>query len=81
MKSIVFNAAYGDVIKIVEISKPSGMGGSSSLHFYVNRFYNGDLKKRDGNWILESPKPNDLTSDDLQILGRMIEEADDSTDP
>lgn len=70
MMSIKFLAIYGDVGALVEIAKTSGMG-EVVYQIYLNRRYVGQLKIREGEWVLLAQKPW-MTIDDIQIVAEKI---------
>jgi hypothetical protein len=55
----------------VKLSIPAG--GSDSYHIYIDKFYYGNLVYHKGKWIGHL-NDNDLTMDDIQILGELVKE-------
>jgi hypothetical protein len=76
MKQILFEAAFGDERKQVEISQPHGTG-QQGLHIYVDKYYCGTMGKRGCQWIahLNNNSLPEFTSTDIEILGQIIEES------
>jgi len=54
----------------IRLSAP--VGGSGSYQLYIDKFYYGNLVYKNGKWIGHLNN-NDLTSDDIQILGDIID--------
>ena len=68
---IEFIASFGCEMKKVTISHVAT--GSGGYQLLVDNYYQGDLIKRGGVWVLLSPK-NKLTLDDIQVLGALIDQ-------
>ncbi len=70
---IRFTAHYGNGTKQIEISGAAGSGGDS-LHFYIDKYYQGMFLKRFGKWewVPQMAEKDNLTIDDIQILISMI---------
>jgi len=71
MPEIEFDAPFGDERKHVWITLPDG-AGANIYQIYLDNFYQGRLTKQNGQWIHWE---GNLTTDDIQILGEMIDEA------
>lgn len=72
MKEITFPAAFGDETKQVEISKVSGVGGS--FHVLIDRYYAGSIICRNDDLVFIPGKPENFTTDDIQILEDKVRE-------
>jgi hypothetical protein len=70
MSDLVLTAYIGDVTYPVAINHYFG----NSYQLYIGKMYIGLLCGGLGFWELSSNKPIKLTSDDIQILGELIEE-------
>ena len=57
-------ASYGDEVKNVELSFL--MGGY--YHIYIDRYYYGQIVKRNGQWVVLLQHPEEMTIDDMEIL-------------
>lgn len=76
MKQITFLAAYGDGIKTVLISWPTGSAGS--IHLIIDNYHMGQIIKYSTGWqvVPQTKATNDeLTTDDRMILIDMIKES------
>jgi len=73
MPSIQFTAYYGDETKLVEL--PYLHGGY--YHIYIDKFYQGQIHKRNGKWTVLLQDPTSMTIDDIQILQDMVERQSD----
>ena len=74
MEEIVFIGSFGHqkkLVRIVQAHNTSDWG----FQIYVNNAFCGDIVKRKGEWNGHLPLKSCLTSDDIQILGDMIDEA------
>lgn len=71
MEKIEFTAHYGDDKKNVCISASNGAAGV--WHIYMDKYYYGVLLNIKGEWAWRPQNQSDFTSDDIQILGEMIE--------
>jgi len=72
--SISFVGAFPDGDKIVEVSMPSGGGGSGYM-IMVDKFYLGRLHHQLGGWRVSLQVPNDqYTAGDLQPLLELVNE-------
>lgn|GEM_PF-1011681 len=66
--SIKFKAAFGKEEKIVEISQPSGGGGSTYV-IMIDNYYKGIIANQLGGWRVVFQKPNhEYNMGDLQPL-------------
>jgi hypothetical protein len=74
--TIIFKAFFGDEEKIVELSQPVGHPGDGYFVTIGGR-YHGVLLRRNGEWTLPNA-PDDITSDDVLILGDRITEYEHS---
>ena len=73
MDNIVFTAHYGDDEKRAEIANHVDTGGEF-YHLYIDGFYKGQLYYRDNQWNMHLTPNSDITIDDIQILGEIIED-------
>lgn len=73
MANLEFYATYGTEKRLVEISKPFGAG--DIYHITIGKFFNGTLFKQNGEWIVNLNNNSGLTSDDIFILGEMMDDA------
>jgi hypothetical protein len=76
MKHIQFEAVFGNERKKVEISQPH-QTAEPGLHLSIDNYYCGRLAKYKDEWkaYLNSKSIPDFTSDDIQILGQIIEKS------
>jgi hypothetical protein len=51
MKTIEFDAQFGDKAVHIEVSAPLGVGGAI-YYVMINKYYNGDLMKAFDGWRL-----------------------------
>ncbi len=71
MKTIEFDAKFGDIIKRVKlIFNDKGGHGYQVL---IGNFYQGEIFYIDGMWRVHLNDRSILTSDDIGILGEIIE--------
>lgn len=70
MKTVEFEAVYGDETKKVQLTAPSGGEG---VQVIIDNYYQGMLFKRQGKWVGYFNEDSNLTADDVQILGEMID--------
>lgn len=75
MDAIYFSAWYGDVEKKVELSIATY--GGDGYQILINRYYYGIMIQRAGKWVgyLNPRAWEELTTDDVRILGEIIEDA------
>lgn len=71
MKDIELLCPFGDDRKKVYISH--NQAGSGGYQLLIDSYYQGDLVKKNGAWLLLS-NTNNLTADDIQILGELIDD-------
>lgn len=71
MENIEFTAWYGDKQKKIVLSEPHGAIGQFFVE--IEGYYQGALMKLQGEWVWHHNKPDDFTTDDIQILGEMID--------
>jgi len=69
LSTIKFTAAYGDESKPVELAYLIG----GYYHIYIDRFYYGQIHKRNGKWTVLLQDPASMTIDDIQILQDIVE--------
>ena len=50
------------------------MGGPDAWHIYVNRYYNGLLVFKNGQWGIMSGNDDEFTADYADPLGQWLEE-------
>lgn len=72
MKPLTFPATFGDVIKTVTISQPLGAGGI--FYITIDNYHHGQMWKRNNEWVGYMADKSELTAEDVQILGEMIDE-------
>ena len=70
MKTIEFFGWWGDTKKKVHICIPTGGEG---FQIIVDNLYHGIILKRKGQWQGYFNGNSELTSDDILILGEIIE--------
>lgn len=58
--------------RTINLSKP--MGGPDAWHIYVNRYYNGLLVFKNGQWGIMSGNDDEFTADYADPLGQWLEE-------
>ncbi len=64
----------GDEEKVAVINSPFGASGEKGgIHVYIDKYFQGSMFKRQGKWVLLGPNVT-LTTDDILIIGDMIEE-------
>ena len=73
MKDIEFMAAFGDDRKRVRISRPQG--SSSGYQVFIANYYQGIIVKLNNEWVGHLNARSELTSDDILILGDIIDNA------
>jgi len=66
--SIQFTAAFGDETKQVELAYITG----GYYHIFIDRYYQGQIVKRQGKWTVLLQDPESMTIDDMQILSDMV---------
>jgi len=71
MPDITFTAWYGDKQKTVSLSEPPGAIGQ--FFVMIDNYHQGSLVKYNGQWVWYHNNPDDFTSDDIAILGEMID--------
>lgn len=71
MNKLIFKANFGDEIKDVELSAPSG--GAGDYFLMIDKYYRGTLMKRGGIWEGFFNTPNDFTGADIYEMGAMID--------
>jgi hypothetical protein len=71
MKEIEFDASFGNKIKKVKLS--SNIGGSDGWQVSIDNYYQGTIFFKDGMWKAHLNNRSILTSDDILILGEMIQ--------
>ena len=76
MKELTIDAAFGDKIKKVVVSQPHRTA-AAGLHLMMDNYYCGLLIKREGKWTayLNDKSWYDFTTDDIQILGDLIDKS------
>ncbi|SKD10115.1 hypothetical protein SAMN05660461_6015 [Chitinophaga ginsengisegetis] len=72
MKKVCFEAVVGEQRYDVELSEVSGTAGL--VHLTINGHWLGQFDKRAAGWVYLPQKRTALTTDDIQILIRVIEE-------
>lgn len=71
MKKIEFDAEFEGSIKIVEISRP--MGGGGSLQLMIGKYYQGSFVFRNGEWVW-LPQKGHLTDGEVYSLLKFIDD-------
>jgi hypothetical protein len=71
MKTIEFYGCWGNQTKKVHISIPTGGEGCQII---VDNFYHGILIKRKQHWVGYLNNNSELTSEDILILGDIIDD-------
>lgn len=71
MKEITLLAAYGDERKKVIISQPLGAG--DIYYINIDRYHQGQMFKRKGEWVGYFPEPNEITWADVMVIGEIID--------
>lgn len=79
MNEINFKAGYGNEIRDVVLSKPSG--GGYLYHIYINRFYYGIITLRQCNWVVLPQNPETFTTDDMNVLSDIVAEHENKKAP
>lgn len=72
MGRILFQARCGDDTWEVDISQPSGAAGT--WYILIDKYFHGQMWKRNGRWEGGLTPKSPLTYADIQILGEIIEE-------
>lgn len=72
MREIVFKASFGDERKTIRISKPNGMD-SLMWQLSIDWYHQGTLYFRDGHWGAYLNDSSEITTEDIQILGEIID--------
>lgn len=72
MKEIVFQATFGDEIKTVRLTIPNGTD-SKMWEVSIDWYHHGTLYFRDDRWGAYLNDRSVLTTEDIQILGEIIE--------
>ncbi|WP_146217415.1 hypothetical protein [Chitinophaga sp. S165] len=70
---IEFEAHFGHETKTIELVAPSG--GGQGYQLMIDKYYQGRLIKTQGKWVGKFNPGCDLTVDDINILGEMIDNA------
>lgn len=71
MVGIEFDAAYGNDRKMVVIRQLSGLGNIYQV--FIGNYYEGTIVKLNGEWVAHLNLKSDLTADDIQLLGDIID--------
>jgi hypothetical protein len=69
MNGFEFDAYYGDLVKKVEVSLPSG--GGDFWHIYIDRYYYGRIANVDDEWKNLDAR---LEKDDIDAIIERIQE-------
>jgi len=77
MKKIEIEGVFGDLKKPIVITAPFGMGDVWQV--FTANYYEGILVKRNGEWFGNLNSKSELTVDDVQILGAIIDKRYPST--
>lgn len=72
MKKLEFPATFGHQVKQVSISQPLGAGGI--FYITIENYHQGQMWKRNGQWVGYMADKSEITAEDIQILGEMIDE-------
>jgi len=70
---IQFTAPFGDETKTVKISET--IPGSGSYQVYVDNFYQGSLRKINGEWNGFLNARSELSYEDIQAAGERVDGA------
>lgn len=68
MESIEFLSSKGKV----RVTNPNG--GSGNYQVFINDYYQGDVLFKDNEWIGHLNRKSELTTKEIQIIGRIIKE-------
>lgn len=68
--TLKFTALFGSTPRNVELSSPSGAGGST-VHIYIDRFYHGSIHFHQGEWVAHMIK-TDLSGDEVGELVQIV---------
>jgi len=76
MKKIEFDATYGDQIKRVEVSQPTGAG--NVLYITIGEYHHGQAVFQQGHWRVYLAATSEFnTPDDIAALTELIEESEE----
>jgi len=75
MKSIEFDAPFGDRMKHVEIAWPTGADGV--IYISIDNYHEGQMVYQMGEWRAYLARRSELTSDDIAALTELIEESEE----
>ena len=71
-KEIEFDAAYGQETKQVRLLGMNGHNGW--YHVYIDKYFMGQLFYRNDRWVFFGNIEKELTFEDVEILGQIIDE-------
>ena len=72
MKSIQLKGVIGDQDVTVELTQPNGSG--DLYHIMVDRYYNGMIVKRNGEWAVFLNENSKLSSEDVEVILEAVRE-------
>lgn len=72
MGEITFKQQHNGAIRNFELSNPSG--GSDGYFVYIDRYYQGTIVKLKGEWVGHMNDRCLLTDEEIQALGKMVDE-------
>jgi len=73
---IEFNVVFGEEVKKVNITLDRF--GSGRYTVLIDNYYCGAIFKRDGEWTGHVNELSELTMDDIQAMGEIIDERENS---
>jgi hypothetical protein len=66
-------AVFGEVRKRYQLTQQNGAGGEYQI--FINRYCQGTLVKRKGEWVGHLNHRSKLTTADVLVLGEMLDNA------
>jgi hypothetical protein len=73
MKKIEFDATFGNKIRHIEISWPTGAG--DAIYISVDKYHQGQMFYQNGGWQPYLATGTILTGDDITVLIEIIEKS------
>ena len=74
MRRVTLIVDWGGITKEIEVSEVFG-NWNGGCYVYIDRYYNGKITLIDGEWRPNLHPECELTMDDVQILGTLIDDA------
>lgn len=71
MEDILLPAAYGSQTRTLTIS--SVLGADRVLHISIDNWYQGQIVKVNGEWVVFLNPKSDLCSNDIEVMREAIE--------